>query len=959
MKKLKITSLLIVLLCMTGLTASAQDIEVKNGDGVTIYYNYINNKTELSVTYRGNFPSSYSNEYTGNVVIPESVIYNSNIYRVTSIGSYAFCECTGLTSITIPNSVTRIGKSAFSSCLGLTSITIPNRVTTIGGSAFENCTGLTKVITEDLDAWCKISFGNASANPLCYAHHLYNIDDTEITDVTIPSEMTSVGAYQFYGSEGLKSISIPKNVASIGTSAFDGCTALTSVTMDSNEIMSKNYSENNSLKNIFGAQVTDYKIGENVTNIGDYAFYGCERITSMIIPKGITSVGGNAFSGCSGITSLSFYCPNVGSWFAGNSSVKEVIIGEGVTSIGNYAFNMCNGIENISISNSVTSIGDFAFKGCTGLTSITIPNSVTSIGGSAFYDCSGLTSVSIGNSVTSIKNYAFYNTYLKSVTIGSGVLSIEDKTFSYDNTKGANPIKVIWLTNTPPTGYSNVKASAHYVANDLYTGLSNKTVYPFLSSMFEVGGIKYVPVSPSERTCDAIDCTYDETNENINIGESVSFKGVNMKVSQVHPFAFYENDKIKDVKLSFNGNIGDYAFSGCIGIKTADVSNNGDIGNYAFYDCTGITSATISNQGSIGNSAFYNCTKMRTAELGSNITSIGSSAFSYCSSLQSIDVPDAVKTLGSSAFSGCKSMISAKTGNGIELLNTSTFSGCKSLTDVTIGTGVKTIYGSNYDGCFNYCSALAKIKIPKNVKAIRDYVFKGCTSLKKVTMEDSEDELSLASNDSSPLFADCPLDEVYIGRNISYNKTSSKGYSPFYRNTSLRSVTITDKETEISENEFYGCTNLKEVKIGDGVTNIGNWAFSGCSSLDYFSFGSAVSEIGQEAFSDCTAMTKLITKAMTPPNCLSQALDDINKWNCTLHVPKGTTPLYQQAAQWKEFFFIDDDAPTAINDVNGNENMNHKVKSIFTIDGKPLAKPQKGMNILKISDGTVRKIVVQ
>ena len=666
MKKLKITSLLIVLLCMTGLTASAQDIEVKNGDGVTIYYNYINNKTELSVTYRGNFPSSYSNEYTGNVVIPESVIYNSNIYRVTSIGSYAFCECTGLTSITIPNSVTRIGKSAFSSCLGLTSITIPNRVTTIGGSAFENCTGLTKVITEDLDAWCKISFGNASANPLCYAHHLYNIDDTEITDVTIPSEMTSVGAYQFYGSEGLKSISIPKNVASIGTSAFDGCTALTSVTMDSNEIMSKNYSENNSLKNIFGAQVTDYKIGENVTNIGDYAFYGCERITSMIIPKGITSVGGNAFSGCSGITSLSFYCPNVGSWFAGNSSVKEVIIGEGVTSIGNYAFNMCNGIENISISNSVTSIGDFAFKGCTGLTSITIPNSVTSIGGSAFYDCSGLTSVSIGNSVTSIKNYAFYNTYLKSVTIGSGVLSIGDKTFSYDNGYGANPIKVIWLTNTPPTGYSNVKASAHYVANDLYTGLSNKTVYPFLSSMFEVGGIKYVPVSPSERTCDAIDCTYDETNENINIGESVSFKGVNMKVSQVHPFAFYENDKIKDVKLSFNGNIGDYAFrgctgiktadvsnngnigdyafSGCIGIKTADVSNNGDIGNYAFYDCTGITSATISNQGSIGNSAFYNCTKMRTAELGSNITSIGSSAFSYCSSLQSIDVPDAVKT---------------------------------------------------------------------------------------------------------------------------------------------------------------------------------------------------------------------------------------------------------------------------------------------------------------------------
>ena len=139
-------------------------------------------------------------------------------------------------------------------------------------------------------------------------------------------------------------------------------------------------------------------------------------------------------------------------------------------------------------------------------------------------------------------------------------------------------------------------------------------------------------------------------------------------------------------------------------------------------------------------------------------------------------------------------------------------------------------------------------------------------------------------------------------------------------------MTITDRETEISANEFYGCTNLKNVSIGNGVTTIGDWAFSGCSSLDFFSFGSSVESIGKEAFSDCTAMTRLISHAEVPPTCGSQALDDINKWNCTLSVPKGNTAAYQQADQWKEFFFIDENAeqtqPKLAGDINGDGTVN-------------------------------------
>ena len=231
------------------------------------------------------------------------------------------------------------------------------------------------------------------------------------------------------------------------------------------------------------------------------------------------------------------------------------------------------------------------------------------------------------------------------------------------------------------------------------------------------------------------------------------------------------------------------------------------------------------------------------------------------------------------------------------------FSNCSAMTSVQMGTGVTNI--ETYAFC--NCTSLPEIRIPRSVTIISNNVFYKCSGLKNVIMEDRETILNLGSNGSSPLFSDCPLDSVYIGGDISYSTSNSYGCSPFYRNTTLRSVVITDKETEISENEFYGCTNLKNVSIGDGVESIGNWAFSGCSSLEYFAFGTALRMIGKEAFSDCTGVTKIISRASTPPTCGSQALDDINKWTCTLSVPPGGIDVYQVADQWKDFFFVQEE----------------------------------------------------
>ena len=128
---IKKKQLLLLAMILLPLVASAHDIEVQNADGVPIYYNYINDGKELEVTFRGAWY-----EYQGNVAIPEEVTYMNRTRKVTSIGEYAFCQCSGLTSVTIGNSVTSIGDYAFSECSGLTSITIPNNVTSIGSYAF-------------------------------------------------------------------------------------------------------------------------------------------------------------------------------------------------------------------------------------------------------------------------------------------------------------------------------------------------------------------------------------------------------------------------------------------------------------------------------------------------------------------------------------------------------------------------------------------------------------------------------------------------------------------------------------------------------------------------------------------------------------------------------------------------------------------------------------------------------
>ena len=295
---------------------------------------------------------------------------------MTSIGEYAFRNCSSLTSLTIPNSVTSIGGAAFSGCSGLTSVTIPNSVTSIGGSAFYGCSGLTSLsVPNSVTSIGESAFQNCSG----------------LTSLTIPNSVTWIRESAFYGCSGLTSLTIPNSVTWIGESAFYGCSGLTSLTIG-NSVTSIEQDAFNGCSGL-----TSLTIPNSVTSIGELAFYDCSALTSITIPNSVTSIGWAAFGGTKWYDNQPdgvVYAGKVLYAYKGTMpSNTKIEIKEGTTQIAYDAFRDCSGLTSVTIPNSVTSIGYSAFSGCSGLTSVTIPNSVTSIGTYAFCGCSGLTSV--------------------------------------------------------------------------------------------------------------------------------------------------------------------------------------------------------------------------------------------------------------------------------------------------------------------------------------------------------------------------------------------------------------------------------------------------------------------------------------------------------------------------------------------------------------------------------------
>ena len=411
-----------------------------------IYYNLSDGAAEVTAV-----PNSGT--YKGDIVIPESFTYDGETYRVTSIAASAFSGCKHVTSVSLPASVTTIGDNAFTGCEKLTAITLPAELTSIGKSAFSGCKELTaitipaKVETIGSGAFtdCKglasisVAAGNATysspSNCNAIVQTATNLLILGCKNTVIPASVTSIGSGAFSGCSDLAAITIPSGMTQIAKDAFTGCTGLTAVTLESATLVSAPKTTETSMKSLFGTQVETYTVGNGITGIGAYAFYGSKSATAINIPSTVTSFGNNAFSGCksltaitipNGITSIPDYA------FYGCNSLTSINIPATVTEIGRDAFSQCRSLTSVTIPTGVTKIKDYTFYGCNDLTSVTIPEGVDTIGRDAFAFCNSLASIKLPSTVKSIGDYLFYNcTSLASVNIPNGVTEIKDLTFGY------------------------------------------------------------------------------------------------------------------------------------------------------------------------------------------------------------------------------------------------------------------------------------------------------------------------------------------------------------------------------------------------------------------------------------------------------------------------------------------------------------------------------------------------
>ncbi len=792
----------------------------------------------------------------GAITIPSSL----GGYPVTSINEDAFYNCSALISVIIPTSVTSIGDYAFFGCSGLKTVCV-----SFGDT--ERVKGLMMGKGIDVNALNFEELKKPDGGPY-----------TEEVDGVVWTYMVKNGEASV-GGTGLSpavpaatkgAITIPSflggcPVTSIGEYAFFGCNSLTSVT-----------------------------IPPSVTSIGSSVFRGCISLTSVTIPSSVTSIGNLAFFDCSGLETV--YVS-----FGDTGRVKGLMTGKGVdvntlnfveikpdggpyteevdgiewtymvangeASVGGGTYDLTaiskSTIGEITIPSTlggclVTGIGDYAFFDCGELTSVTIPSSVTRIGDWAFGYCYGLGSVEIPSSVTSIGDWAFNGCYeLTSVTIPSSVTSIGKGAFN--ECRGV-------VSVTISEGVTSIGEAAFW-------GCSMTSVA--------------IPASVTSIGEDAFMCCAGLTNIDVDPanGHYCSIDGV-----------LYDKDVTELIR--------------CPSVKALVT----------------IPSSVIS----IGKAALWGCS-MTSIEIPSGVTSIGVGAFCWCEGLTSIVIPPSVTSIGEGAFEECSGLktvyvqegdtdrvkgLMANSGFDVDTLEfvepmpnggpytevvdgiewtymvkngeasvgggTSSSPAVPTTTEgeITIPStlGRRLVTGIG-DYAFYGCSGLTSVTIPSSVTSIGEGAFRGCSGLTSVTIPSSVTSIGYTAFSGCSGFTSFVVEEdnpEYSARNNMLCSKDGKtliagvngdvvipdcvtiiGDYAFFGCGELTSVTIPTSVTSIGDSAFYDCSGLTSVTIPTSVMSIGVCAFYGCSGLTSITIPSSVTSIGGYAFFGCSGLERV------------------------------------------------------------------------------------------------------
>ncbi len=807
----------------------------QSADGITVNIGTEVKKIPgyLFCPYRGSSDSDYAPEITS-VVFAEGSVCDS-------IGEYAFYNCSGLGSITIPKMVTSIGNYAFYNCTALeeinynaissedfsynifynagrdaangVAVTIGNKVEKIPDRLFYSGRYIKSVVFAE-ESVCD-SIGS-------YAFQ----SCTSLASVSIPERVTSIGSYAFQSCTSLASVSIPGSVTSIGSHAFQNCTSLASVS-----------------------------IPGNVISIEDCVFQSCTSLASVTIPNSVTSIGNSAFRSC--------------------SSLPSITIPERVTSIGDYAFQSCSSLTSITIPGNIPGIGNYVFQSCTSLVSVTIANSVTSIGNGAFQNCSSLTGITIPESVTGIGNYAFQScTALEEINYNA--ISCDDLTSS---------ARIFYNAGTN-------------AANGVAVTIGNK-VKKIPDWLFYRGNYIKSVAFTEECVCDSIGSSAFRECSNltniITIPESVtsigddafrscsSLTGITIpeSVTSIGDYAFQSCSSLTGITIPEDvTSIGSSAFSGCHALEeinynaiSCDDLTNGAF-SYAGINTTDGTVVTIGNKvEKIPACLFKSAEYIKNLDFTENnvCISIGTYAFSECDSLTGITIPESITSLGTYAFYNCTALkeinFNAKSCDDLSSDNNYVFYKAGQDADginVNVGSKVEKIPDnlffpySSYSSYSFYAPKIKSVNFAENsqCKSIGERAFYYCYSMASLTIPDS-----ITSIGSSAFCYCTGLEE------INYNAIACKSRSNmFYKagqSTDGITVYISSKVEKIPDNLFAGNSSsapkIKNVEFAEGsiCKSIGEKAFYYCSSLTRLTIPDSITSIGSSAFYCCMGLEEI------------------------------------------------------------------------------------------------------
>ena len=768
----------------------------------------------------------------------------------TSIGSYAFRNCSSVSSIEVPDFVTSIGDWAFQNCSNSTSLklgkelktiatgafyncskipnlVVPEGLTAIGDCAFQSCTALTEVylpstlssITNytsssyapfyDCRNITKITVPQYVINNNHSASNIFYYSKGNIKQVDFSGTITFIGTYAFDGFTGLENISsktvlIPSTVTSIGAYAFRNCTSVSSIEVPDFVTSVGDWA----FQNCSNASVLT--LGKKLEKIEIGAFYNCQKIPNLIVPEGVTKIGDCSFQNCVSLKEV--YLPSTLNSITNNTSssyapfyycknITKITVPQYVINNSNYASNIFyyskENINEIAFSGKITFIGQYAFDGFTGLKNISsetvlIPETVTYIGNNAFRNCSSVTSIEIPNFVTSIGDWSFQNcSSVTKINFGTGLQTIGTGAFC-NCSKLPNLIVSEGLKTIGDCAFQNCNALTEVYLPSTLENITNNTSSSY-APFYNCNNITKVTVPQLV----------------INNNHSAS------------NIFYYSRGKIKQVD-----------FSGTINY----------IGSYAFDNFTGLEN--ISSE---------------TVLIPETVTYIGDNAFRNCSLVSSIEIPDFVTSIGDWAFQNCSNASKLNLGTGLQTIGTGAFCNCSKIPSLIMPEGLKTIK----DCAFQSCAALTEVYLPSTLENITNNTsssyapFYNCNNITKVTVP----QLVINNNHSASnifYYSRGKIKQVAFSGQITY--IGSYAFDSFtgLENISGETVMLPESTTSIGANAFRNCSSLTSIEIPDFVTSIGDWAFQNCSKASNLNLGTGLKTIGTGAFCNCSNLPDLM-----------------------------------------------------------------------------------------------------